>query len=60
MVRLPTVFYGMLMLLVTAASVQAGVFHTTLDHGLSILIARAERGMALSYFGGRCKCWSKA
>jgi len=38
MVRLPTVFYGMLMLLVTAASVQAGVFHTTLDHGLSILI----------------------
>ncbi len=42
MARLRTAFYGMLMLLVAAVYVQARdsnkVFHTTLDHGLTVLI----------------------
>jgi zinc protease len=38
MARLPTVLYGMLMMLITAASTQADIFHTTLDHGLTVLI----------------------
>ncbi len=38
MARLRTVFGGMLMLLATAISVQAEVFHITLDHGLIVLI----------------------
>ncbi|WP_089721557.1 M16 family metallopeptidase, partial [Candidatus Entotheonella palauensis] len=38
MARLRTVVYGLLMLFVTAGSIQADVFHTTLDHGLTVLI----------------------
>lgn len=38
MVRLRTVFYGMVMLLVTGVCVRAEVFQTTLDHGLTVLI----------------------
>jgi len=38
MARLRTVFYGMLMLLVTAVYVRAEVFQTTLEHGLTVLM----------------------
>ncbi len=38
MARLRTVLYGMLMLLVTTVHIRADVFHTTLDHGLTVLI----------------------
>ncbi|WP_089944896.1 M16 family metallopeptidase, partial [Candidatus Entotheonella palauensis] len=38
MARLRTVFYGLFMLFVTAVYVRAEVFHTTLDHGLTVLI----------------------
>ena len=38
MARLSIVFYGVLMLCVAAMQAQAEVFHTTLDHGLTVLI----------------------
>ncbi len=38
MTHLRPVFYGILMLLATTVSLRAAVFHTTLDHGLTVLI----------------------